>query len=97
MNYQYKGAGLYTNNFSFGLHSNPAIIGLDGYGQVTLAKSSRFNVSAGVQNGVSILPTLNQSGTAGYTALLINPTETATGLGAKNLIDAQVGQQVSSR
>ena len=40
---------------------------------------------------VGLAPTINQSGTAGYTALLINPTETATGTGAKNLIDAQVG------
>ena len=91
MNYQYKGAGLRTNNFFFGLHTNTQIMGFDGYGQVTLAQSSRFDVSSGTQYGVSILPTLNHTGTAGYTALRINATETATGSGAKNLIDAQVG------
>lgn len=40
---------------------------------------------------LSVAPTINQSGTAGYTALLINPTESATGSGTKRLIDAQVG------
>jgi hypothetical protein len=47
--------------------------------------------SSGINNHVGIIPTINQSGTAGYTALLINPTETATGSGTKRLIDAQVG------
>jgi len=47
--------------------------------------------SSGVSVGANIIPVVNQSGTAGYTALLINSTETATGSGAKNLIDAQVG------
>jgi hypothetical protein len=50
-----------------------------------------FNTSALIATGLSVAPTLNQSGTAGYTALLINPTENATGTGAKLLIDAQVG------
>jgi hypothetical protein len=36
-------------------------------------------------------PKINQSGTAGYEALKINVTETGTGSGDKNLIDAQVG------
>jgi hypothetical protein len=40
---------------------------------------------------VQIKPTLTQSGTAGYTALLINPTETTTGSGTKLLADFQVG------
>ncbi|MCA9334600.1 hypothetical protein KC953_00480, partial [Candidatus Saccharibacteria bacterium] len=44
-----------------------------------------------IQNVLAIEPTVNQSGTAGYTGLLINPTETATGSGTKLLIDAQVG------
>lgn len=47
--------------------------------------------STGSVNVNSISPVINQSGTAAYTALLINPTETATGSGAKLLIDAQVG------
>ena len=47
--------------------------------------------SSGTTNFLGITPTLNQSSTAGYNALLINPTETATGSGDKNLILAQVG------
>ncbi|GEM_PF-2555959 len=47
--------------------------------------------TGGSQYGVRIIPTINQSSTAGYTMLLINPTETATGSGTKLLIDAQVG------
>lgn len=50
-----------------------------------------FTASSGSQQGLRIDPTINQAGAAEYTALLINPTETATGSGAKNLIDAQVG------
>lgn len=45
----------------------------------------------GIQIGLDIAPTVSQSSTGGYTALLINPTESSTGSGAKLLIDAQVG------
>lgn len=55
------------------------------------ATSTSLSASSGTQVGVRIDPTMNQTSTAGYTMLLINPTETATGSGAKNLIDAQVG------
>lgn len=44
-----------------------------------------------VQASLSLTPTISQSSTGGYTALLINPTESSTGSGAKNLIQAQVG------
>lgn len=91
MNYQYKGAGLYTNNFFFGLHSNTTIMGFDGYGQVTLAKSSRFNVASGTQKAVSITPTYNHSGTSAATDLFINRTQTSLGSGAQLLADFQVG------
>lgn len=47
--------------------------------------------TSGIVTPFTIQPTINDSGTAGYTVLRINPTETATGSGAKNLIDAQVG------
>ena len=47
--------------------------------------------SSGVQYGLKVLPTINQSGTAGYTAILANVAETSTGSGAKNLMDLQVG------
>lgn len=39
----------------------------------------------------SITPTIAQSSTAGYTTLLINPTESSTGSGTKSLILTQVG------
>lgn len=47
--------------------------------------------SSGMSRLMSLNPTINQSGTAGYTVLKINPTETATGSGTKRLLDAQVG------
>lgn len=47
--------------------------------------------SASVATEVIIAPTLTQTSTAGYTALLINPTETTVGSGTKNLILAQTG------
>ena len=47
--------------------------------------------SSGIAVPFAITPNISQSSTAGYTALLINPTETATGSGTKRLIDAQVG------
>lgn len=46
--------------------------------------------SASVAAELTIQPTYNQSSTAGYTCLLINPTESTTGSGAKNLADFQV-------
>jgi len=56
-----------------------------------ISNTMASTASSGSVAMYSITPTINQSSTAGYTALLINPTETATGSGAKNLIDAQVG------
>lgn len=48
--------------------------------------------TSGTDYGLKVLPTINQtSGTAGYTALLVNATESATGSGTKNLLDLQVG------
>lgn len=48
-------------------------------------------VSSGTSTVLQIVPTINASGTNGYTALLVNPTETATGSGSKMLADFQVG------
>jgi hypothetical protein len=53
--------------------------------------STGLTGSGGIQQGLSITPNMNQSGTAGYTMLLVNPTESATGSGAKLLADFQVG------
>lgn len=47
--------------------------------------------SSGTPNSAVITPTIIQSGTAGYTALLVNPTESSTGSGSKLLQDWQVG------
>lgn len=46
---------------------------------------------SGPQIAFGITPTINQSLTAGYTVLLINPTQTSTGSGSNLLFDAQVG------
>ena len=43
------------------------------------------------QYGLRIAPTVSQTGTSGYTMLVINPTESSTGSGTKLLADFQVG------
>lgn len=53
--------------------------------------STGLTSSNAIQAGITIDPTVSQAGTSGYSMLRINPTETATGSGAKLLIDAQVG------
>lgn len=66
-------------------------------GTSALSGGSSFRIigtlssSSGLQYAQVINTTVSQSGTAGYTALLINPTETTTGSGVKLLVDAQVG------
>ncbi len=52
--------------------------------------NAELTASSGVQSFVTIEPEIAQTGTAGYTALKINSTETTVGSGAKYLIDAQV-------
>jgi hypothetical protein len=47
--------------------------------------------TAVTQYGLTVTPAINQSNTAGYTAFLVNATETATGSGTKRLLDLQVG------
>jgi hypothetical protein len=42
------------------------------------------------QRFLEVTGTVNQSATAAYTALLVNPTETTTGSGTKRLLDLQV-------
>lgn len=53
--------------------------------------STGLTASSATQYGLTVNPVINQSGTAGYTALLVNPSETATGSGSKRLLDVQVG------
>ncbi|WP_437185802.1 hypothetical protein SH668x_002920 [Planctomicrobium sp. SH668] len=47
--------------------------------------------SSGVAVPFTINPVINQSGTAGYSAFLINPSESAVGSGVKTLLDVQIG------
>jgi hypothetical protein len=55
------------------------------------ATTAAFNSSSAVETAVLFAPVFNQSGTAGYTALRVNATETAIGSGTKLLLDLQVG------
>lgn len=58
---------------------------------VDIANGSAFTASSGVQELATARMTLNQSGTAGYTALRVNADETlGTGSGTKRLLDLQV-------
>lgn len=68
----------------------------NGY-QFQLNSAATITASSGTQTALGINTTVNQSGTAGYTALDVNPTETATGSGNKLLQRWAVGgsQQAS--
>jgi hypothetical protein len=62
---------------------------LSGSGNVAqLASTGTWSNSAALDVGISIDPTINESSTGGYTGLFISPFESATGSGAKLLIDA---------
>lgn len=50
-----------------------------------------LSAASGSEYGLIISPSVNQTSTAGYTALLINPTQVTTGSGGKVLISTQVG------
>lgn len=58
-------------------------------GAISVTNST--SLSSGTYTQVALTPTINQSSTAGYTALLVNPTETTTGSGSKLLADFQIG------
>lgn len=75
------GSRLYLNSTAY----------LDGgtAGQTTLTNT--MTGSSGQQYGVSLLPTANVSGTAGYTGLFMNLTESSFGSGGTLLIDIQKG------
>ncbi|MBI2054492.1 MAG: hypothetical protein HYT39_00095, partial [Candidatus Sungbacteria bacterium] len=51
----------------------------------------RLTAASGNQNWMSLEPTIAQSGTAGYTVLNIDSTQTSVGSGSNYLINAQVG------
>lgn len=56
-----------------------------------LGSGTTSTASSGSVRIVTTEPVINQSGTAGYTALNVSVTETATGSGDKNLISADTG------
>jgi hypothetical protein len=64
---------------------------LSSAGASIVTANGGLSASSGVQSALTLAPTLTQTSTAGYTALLVNPTETTTGSGAKLLADFQVG------
>lgn len=49
-----------------------------------------LTAASGVQTLLSVSTTINQSGTAGYNAILISNTETSTGSGQKNFVNLQI-------
>jgi parallel beta-helix repeat protein len=53
--------------------------------------SSSLTSSSGTEYGTRIEPTVAQSGTASYTSLYINTTQTSLGSGTKLIIDARAG------
>ena len=78
------------------------LVGVSGSGatyQFASAQSSSIghdvrwipNAASGTQTAFSLAPTINQSGTAGYTAFDVNVTESATGSGTKLLQRWAVG------
>lgn len=71
----------------------PLLADLDAGDAFTIsgAAAGELTDTDAVQNFLAITPHINQSSTAGYTGILLNVTETATGSGAKNLLDLQVG------
>ena len=90
----------FNTNFNGGLQVNASATstgfvqsqGSSSFGDIAIHQlSGTHSAASGVQYGMRIAHTINQTSTAGYTALLINPTETATGSGVNNLIDLQVG------
>ena len=58
---------------------------------IGVSLTSTFTATSGTNLGLSVGTTINQSSTAGYTALQINAIETATGSGTKLLADFQLG------
>jgi hypothetical protein len=57
-------------------------------GAVGLNVAGTWNASSGVNPVSAISPTISETGSAGYTAFLINPTETSNGSGANQLFRA---------
>ncbi len=59
--------------------------------QAFISTNLSNSASSGQSTTVLINPTFTQTGTASYTALLVNPTEITLGNGTKSLLSLQVG------
>lgn len=93
-----RALNLGTSAATFLISAGAGASGWYNFGTGTATANANGTVFAGTWAGstgtngiVQISPTINQTSTAGYSALRINPTETGTGSGAKRLIEAQVG------
>lgn len=80
----------YTINYS-GTPKHDWMLSSSLSGQTGYNFGGNFTQSSGKGYVNAITPAISQTGSAGYTALLINPTENSTGSGSKYLIDAQTG------
>ncbi len=84
-----------NGSISFGGYTSTWNVGADlasgNFFTIAGAAAGELTASSGTQSFLSLTPTINQSGTAGYTGLSLNVTETGTGSGTKNLIHLQVG------
>lgn len=68
-----------------------------GDGRVELGLNSEITTASGVDKLLSLSHRINQSGTAAYTAIQANITETALGSSTSNLIDLQVASSSKFR
>lgn len=60
-------------------------------GTGTLSMNNSYTLASGTDRVLNLTPTFNQSGSAAYSVITVNATETATGSGTKKLMDLQVG------
>lgn len=91
-----------TNSFSCGTSSSSGVVGSDTQfifndGGSTLAGATAvtydktINASSGVETVFKIAPTISQSSTGGYDAVIADVTESSTGSGHKYLFSGKVG------
>jgi len=86
-----SGASLFVDAFNSTSGTVRVTNTTSGVGVAAFGVASTYTNSSGLTYSVLLNPTMSQTGTGGYTALLINPTETSnTGTGSKLLIDAQL-------
>lgn len=71
--------------------TNFAQTGGGGGGSAGFTADTNLTAASGTEIALDINPTVNQSGTAGYSIVKINPTSTTIGSGTKALLNAAVG------